>query len=79
VLRGMGRPQIAALVNLVGYYVVALPLAYVLAFRAHLGLVGIWIALAVGLLSVASAMLWWIRATLHTPLAELQVRVNREA
>lgn len=79
VLRGMGRPQIAALINLLGYYAVALPLAYALGFRMQLGLIGIWIALAVGLLAVAFAMLVWIRQTLHTPVAELQVRVNRAA
>jgi MATE family multidrug resistance protein len=79
VLRGMGRPQIAALINLLGYYAVALPLAYALGFRTQLGLVGVWIALAVGLLAVACAMLFWIRRTLHTPLAELQVQLNRAA
>jgi MATE family multidrug resistance protein len=79
VLRGMGRPYVAALVNLLGYYVLALPLAYTLGFRAQLGLFGIWIALAVGLISVGGAMLWWIRGALHTPLTELQVRVNRAA
>ena len=30
ILRGMGRPHIAALANLLGYYVLALPLAYLL-------------------------------------------------
>jgi MATE family multidrug resistance protein len=77
VLRGMGRPHIAALANLVGYYVLALPLAYVLAFRFNLGLLGIWLALAVGLLAIASALLWWIRRALRTDVADLQVRVKR--
>jgi MATE family multidrug resistance protein len=77
VLRGMGRPHIAALVNLLGYYALALPLAYTLGFRAHLGLFGIWIALAVGLLAVAVALLFWIRVSLRAPLGQLQVRVNR--
>jgi MATE family multidrug resistance protein len=76
VLRGMGRPQVAALVNLLGYYVLALPLAYVLAFRMGLGLLGIWLALAVGLLAVAGALLLWVRRTARRPIAELQVRVN---
>jgi MATE family multidrug resistance protein len=76
VLRGMGRPQIAAVVNLLGYYVLALPLAYVLAFRMGLGLFGIWIALVVGLLAVAGALLLWIHRTARIPLAELQVRVS---
>jgi MATE family multidrug resistance protein len=77
VLRGMGRPHVAALANLLGYYALALPLAYVLGVRGQLGLVGVWMALALGLLAVAGAMLWWIRSALHTPLADLQVRVSR--
>jgi MATE family multidrug resistance protein len=76
VLRGMGRPQVAALINLLGYYVLALPLAYLLAFRMGLGLLGIWLALAVGLLAVAGSLLFWIRRTARTPIAELQLRVS---
>jgi MATE family multidrug resistance protein len=77
VLRGMGRPQVAALANLFGYYVVALPLAYLLGFQARLGLIGIWIALAVGLLAVALVLLWRIRSALRMDLTALQVRVTR--
>jgi MATE family multidrug resistance protein len=76
VLRGMGRPQVAAMVNLVGYYALALPLAYLLGFRAGLGLLGIWLALAAGLLLVAGALLYCIRRTERIPLSELQVRVS---
>jgi MATE family multidrug resistance protein len=76
VLRGMGRPQIAALVNLLGYYALTLPLAYALGFRASLGVVGIWIALALGLMVVASALLFFVRRTLRIPIAELQLRVS---
>jgi Na+-driven multidrug efflux pump len=40
VLRGMGRPAAAAVVNLLGYYVAALPAAYVLGFSFGYGLGG---------------------------------------
>jgi len=68
-LRGMGRPDAAALVNLLGYYVVALPLAYLACFSWQRGLPGIWLALAVGLMVVALALLVWVRRTARRPLA----------
>lgn len=60
VLRGMGRPRPATVFNLVGYYVVALPLAYFWTFRWGAGLAGIWWGLAVGLLTVAIPVFCWI-------------------
>ncbi len=61
VLRGMGRTVPAALFNLFGFYLVALPLAWCLAFEAGLGLAGIWWGLASGLTAVALMTLAWIR------------------
>jgi MATE family multidrug resistance protein len=77
VLRGMGRPQAAAALNLVGYYVFALPLAYLLGFQLQLGLRGVWIALAFGLLGIAGSLLFWALRTARRPLAELQVLTAR--
>jgi MATE family multidrug resistance protein len=68
VLRGMGRPDAAALANLLGYYLVALPLAYLAGFVWQRGLPGIWLALALGLLVVALALLVWVRRTARRPL-----------
>jgi MATE family multidrug resistance protein len=73
VLRGMGRPDAAAVVNLVGYYAVALPAAYVLAFRFGHGLAGIWSALVGGLTLVALALLIWVRRTARRPIRALEV------
>lgn len=60
ILRGMGTPRPAAIFNLLGYYVLALPLGWVLAFDAGLGLRGIWIGLAFGVAVVAALLLGWI-------------------
>lgn len=73
VLRGMGKPNAAALINLLGYYPFALPLAYILGFKLELGLPGIWIALALGLLVVAVCLTAWALKTARRPLAELRV------
>ncbi|HSM52084.1 MAG TPA: MATE family efflux transporter [Thermoanaerobaculia bacterium] len=56
VLRGMGRPRPAALANLFGFYAAALPLGWWLAFRAGFGLAGLWWGLALGLATVALAL-----------------------
>jgi MATE family multidrug resistance protein len=60
VLRGMGKTKPAAAFNLIGYYVIAMPLAYLLAFRADMGLPGIWWALCVALAAVAILLVAWI-------------------
>ncbi|ORX99244.1 MATE efflux family protein [Basidiobolus meristosporus CBS 931.73] len=49
ILRGQGRPSIGAFFNLMGYYVIAVPLGGVLAFTFHMGLKGLWLALCAAL------------------------------
>jgi MATE family multidrug resistance protein len=73
VLRGMGRPHAATLINLLGYYLLALPLGYVLAFPLGLGLRGIWYGLIAGLLVVSVSLLLWVQRTARRPLSELRV------
>jgi MATE family multidrug resistance protein len=60
VLRGMGSTLPAALINLGGYYVLALPLAYWLGLRTDWQLAGIWWGLALGLALVAITLVAWI-------------------
>lgn len=62
-LRGMGRPDASAVVNLIGYYVIALPFAYVFAFTYGHGLRGVWISLVLGLTVVALALVAWVIRT----------------
>lgn len=60
VLRAMGRPRPAAVVNALGYWVLALPLAFWLSRSAGLGLAGIWWGMAAGLAAVAVALVAWL-------------------
>ena len=72
----MGRPDAAALVNLVGYYALALPIGYAIGFVWQLGLVGIWASLAAGLTVVALSLLVWVHRTMHRPVRGLAVRAE---
>ena len=60
-LRGMGRPLPATIANLVGYWVIALPLGGWLALRTELGLRGLWGGLCLGLIVVALSLVHWLR------------------
>ncbi len=60
VLRGLGRTRPAAVMNFIGYYVLALPLAWWFGLRHNASVAGIWWGLAGGLASVALGLLVWI-------------------
>lgn len=78
VLRAMGRTRPAAVFNLLGYYALALPLGYFLAFELGYGLKGIWWGLALGLGIVASSLVAWVAkmgpASLRAPRDMLRDR-----
>ncbi|KAF2647130.1 putative multidrug resistance pump [Lophiostoma macrostomum CBS 122681] len=48
-LRAVGKVDLAMWINLAAYYVVAIPLASILAFQCGLGVSGLWISLAIAL------------------------------
>ena len=54
VLRGSGRQYIGAIVNFIAYYIIGIPLAVVLGFKTTLGIIGIWIGMAIGNLLLVS-------------------------
>ena len=60
VLRGVGQTRPAAVFNLIGYYLLALPLAWWLGFERGLGVRGIWWGLFLGLAAVALLLVAWI-------------------
>ena len=60
-LRGMGRTRAAAVFNVIGYYILALPLAWWLTFRLRAGLEGIWWGLCLGLAAIALLLVLWVR------------------
>jgi MATE family multidrug resistance protein len=62
VLRGMGLTRPAAWFNLLGYWVLGLPVGAWLAFRSGWGLPGIWWGLCFGLGIVALSLVLFVRA-----------------
>jgi MATE family multidrug resistance protein len=60
VLRGMGTTRPAAVINLLGFWALGLPLAAWLGLRRDFGLEGVWWGLALGLAVVASALVGWV-------------------
>jgi MATE family multidrug resistance protein len=57
-LRGMSDVRAPAAMAITSYWIIAVPLAYVLAFRGHHGAVGIWVGLATGLGAAAVLLSW---------------------
>jgi MATE family multidrug resistance protein len=75
-MRGMGRPRAGAIANLLGYYVLGLPLAWILSFQLKLGVGGILWGLAAGLGLVAILLFFWTLWTSRRPLEELRVALQ---
>jgi multidrug resistance protein, MATE family len=63
-LRGAGNTHAGLIVQIIGYWIVGLPVGYLLAFRLHHGAVGLWLGLCAGLV-VAGVTLTtiWHRTT----------------
>jgi len=74
ILRGMGRVRPAAAFNLIGYWLIGLPLGGWLALRGGYGLAGLWWGLALGLALVATSLVVFValRGPGLSPLGDVQ-------
>jgi MATE family multidrug resistance protein len=70
-LRGIGDTRTPMLANLVGYWMLGLPLGAYLCFARGTGVPGLWIGLCAGLVTVALALFaaWAHRSRTHAPYA----------
>jgi multidrug resistance protein, MATE family len=48
-LRGAGNTHAGLIIQIVGYWIIGLPIGYLFAFRLHYGAVGLWLGLCAGL------------------------------
>jgi MATE family multidrug resistance protein len=58
VLRGIGDVNIPTFITFISYWIIGIPLGYLLGFRFGLGVYGVWYGLTFGLLT-ASILLFW--------------------
>jgi MATE family multidrug resistance protein len=56
ILRGLEDVKVSTWITLVGYWGIALPLAYLLAFTFNLQVIGVWLSLLVSLALVSIAL-----------------------
>jgi multidrug resistance protein, MATE family len=69
-LRGLGETRVPMIANLVGYWVLGLPLGLILCFVLKWGVYGMWIGLTVSLVIIASMLLVrWHRDSVERALA----------
>ena len=68
-LRGLSDVKVPAMVAILAYWIISIPLAYLLAFRFDHGPISIWIALALGLAVAATILTWRFhhRTRMHRP------------
>ena len=69
-LRGLGETRMPMVANFVGYWLLGLPLGFILCFVLKWGVYGMWIGLTVSLVIIASTLLVrWRRDSLKMVLA----------
>ncbi len=74
-LRGVGDTRTPMIANFVAYWILGLPLGYVLGFKFHWGAPGLWIGLCLGLMVVATTLVaaWYRRTNPRTrPLSAMR-------
>jgi MATE family multidrug resistance protein len=64
ILRGLGDTRAPALANVLGYWILGIPLSLYLGFAAHRGPAGLWWGLVLGLVVVACTLMLRVRARL---------------
>jgi MATE family multidrug resistance protein len=63
-LRGAGNTHAGLIVQIVGYWIIGLPIGYWLGFHLHRGAVGLWLGLCAGLIVAGTALTTiWHRTT----------------
>lgn len=73
VLRGVGDTRAPLAINLLGYWLVGLPVSLHLGFRTSLGPVGLWWGLVLGLVLVSLLLLGRVRVRFGRDLHRLQI------
>jgi MATE family multidrug resistance protein len=70
VLRGLGDTRIPFIFNIIGYWIVGIPLSYWLVFSQGYDAVALWWGLTAGLVLISGLVIWRIRVVLRRPLPD---------
>ncbi len=73
VLRGAADTRGPMVINVLGFWLAGMPTAVYLAFVAHVGPVGLWWGLVVGLATVAMLLLLRVIRLLQNPISRVQI------
>lgn len=73
VLRGIGDTRAPVIVNLLGFWVIGVPVSMYLGFRTELGAAGLWWGLVAGLVAVACFLLLRVRSRLSRTLHRILI------
>jgi MATE family multidrug resistance protein len=73
VLRGIGDTHAPAIINVVGFWLIGLPVSWFLAFRLGGGAVGLWWGIVVGLAAVALILLARVRVRLGRSMRRIVI------
>jgi MATE family multidrug resistance protein len=77
ILRGAGETRVPAAANLVGYWVVGIPIGWWLAARMDLGPRGLWWGLTFGLVAVAVLLAWRVVHALRGEVRRVETETPR--
>ena len=75
-IRGSGRQGLSAKFNFVAFYIIGLPLGYVLGIQLGYGVVGLWLGMTVGLLFVAIGVIVIFRSDWKKLAADAALRLD---
>ncbi|CAK4085371.1 unnamed protein product [Aphanomyces euteiches] len=70
ILRGLGRQHVGAVVNAIAYYMVGLPLAYVVGFMYEYDIEGVWAGMSTGSITATIIYVVMIRSTQWQTMAD---------
>ena len=73
VLRGAGDTRAPLIANVLGFWLVGMPVSLWLGFQAAHGVVGLWWGFVAGLAAVAAFLVWRVRSLLSRPVARISV------
>lgn len=73
VLRGVGDTRAPVVLNILGFWLLGLPVSVALGFGLHGGAVGLWWGLVAGLIAVAVALLVRVRGRMRQALVRVRV------